>query len=54
MEINSEILEIVNAAGMTWKVRRALLRYKHGLDEEIIDFLVPRPPEGMDFHPSDY
>lgn len=54
MEINSEILEVVNAPGMSWKVRRALLKEKYKLSEELIDFLVPRPPEGMDFHPEDY
>lgn len=47
-----EITRIVNEPGMTWKVRRALLRAKGVAEETIID-LVPEPPEGMDWHPGD-
>lgn len=32
-----EILKIVNAPGITWKVRRALLRHKFNLSEDVID-----------------
>jgi hypothetical protein len=48
-----EILRILNDPGMTWKVRRALLRAK-GLPEKQIEILIPEPPQGMDWHPSDY
>jgi hypothetical protein len=48
-----EIIKIINDPGMTWKVRRALLRAGGVLEEQII-ILVPEPPEGMDWHPSDY
>lgn len=48
-----EITRIVNEPGMTWKVRQALLR-NLGLGEEYINELVPPPPEGMDYWPSDY
>ena len=48
-----QVLRIVNEPGMTWKVRRALLR-QLSLDEETIKQLVPEPPEGMDFWPGDY
>lgn len=51
--MNEEILRIVNEPGMTYKVRRALLRAK-GLTDAEIDALVPVPPNGLDWHPSDY
>lgn len=51
--MNEEILRIVNEPGMTYKVRRALLRAK-GLTDVEIDALVPEPPNGLDWHPSDY
>ena len=49
----SEILKIVNEPGMTWKVRRALLRAK-GLSDADIEALVPAPPKDMPWHPGDY
>jgi hypothetical protein len=49
-----EFWEIVNAPGMTWKVRRALLREKFDLSEPMLDALVPPPADGRDFHPADY
>jgi hypothetical protein len=48
-----EIMQIINDPGMTWKVRRALLRAK-GLTDEQVEILIPEPPEGMDWSPSDY
>jgi hypothetical protein len=51
--IDAEILRIVNEPGMTWKVRRALLQAK-GLSQVEIEILIPEPPQGMDWHPSDY
>jgi len=53
MEFVVEVMDILNEPGMTWKVRRALLRAK-GLDDKMINLLVPEPPKGMDWHPSDY
>ena len=41
-----EILKIVNDPGMTWKVRRALLREKFQLAEDVIQKLVPEDAPG--------
>jgi hypothetical protein len=43
-----EVLRIVNEPGMTWKVRRALLRDKCKLTEDVIIKLVPEDA------PTDY
>jgi hypothetical protein len=53
-ELLIEVTRILNEPGMTWKVRRGLLRHKLGLPENVIKQLVPSPPDGMDFHPGDY
>lgn len=49
-----EINRIVNQPGMTWKERHFQLRCLLGNQDALIEKLVPRPPEGMDYWPSDY
>lgn len=48
-----EVVRIMNDPGMTWKVRRALLR-EMKISEDVIVELIPEPPEGMALHPGDY
>ncbi len=44
-----EINEIVNAVGITRKVKRALLRLKFGLDKDTLDELLPMEREWEDY-----
>ena len=49
-----ELSEIINTPGTTWKIRRAVIKKKYGLPDDVIENLVPEPSEGMELHPSDY
>lgn len=44
-----EVLKVVNEPGITWKVRRAILRDKFGFADILIDELI-----GKTEPPSDY
>jgi hypothetical protein len=49
-----ELCKILNEAGLTWRVKRALLKAKFNLDDEDVDKLIPNPPKGFEFPPEDY
>lgn len=45
----AEILSVINDPGITWKVRRALLRDKFGFAEILIDELVGKEEPASDY-----
>ena len=49
LAVNNEIARIVNEPGISWKIRRALLRDKFNLDAETIDAMVGAQEPASDY-----